>query len=195
MRARPSGFTLLEVMIALVLTGVVAMMAVAAAQVSAESAAVIRRELVRVGSDRAARQLLLDLLHNVRPPRARGDTSFALAGDTLTFTAAGAPPLDPERDWLVSIRPGDTSLALVARSLGRGPAASSELRLSRITRWRVRVLPPAGREWRDRWAPAPVLPTAVAVTLWSGDEPLGPPLTIRMSDASGGPAESDFMGE
>lgn len=187
------GFTLLEVMIAVVLTSVVALMAFASARLSAESSAVIQRDLMRVRTDRAARQTLLDLLHNVRPPRGRGDTSFALSGDTLTFTAGGAAPLDPEYDWLVAVGPADSGLSLVARSLGRGPAASTRLRLPRITRWQVRVLPPRGREWKDVWAPAPVLPEAVAITLWSGDDPLGPPLTIRMSEASAAPAESDYM--
>jgi prepilin-type N-terminal cleavage/methylation domain-containing protein len=187
------GFTLLEVMIAIVLTGIVALMAFASARVSAESHALIVRRLAAVQGDRAARQALLDLLHNVRPPRARGDTAFALSGDTLRFTAAGAALLDPEYDWLVSIEPDDSGLSLVGRSIGRGPAASTRLRLPRITRWQVRVLPPRATEWKDVWTPAPVMPEAVAITLWNGDEPAGPPLTIRLSDASSAPAEADFI--
>ena len=187
------GFTLLEVMIAIVLTSIVALMAFASAQVSADSYAVITGRLAAVRSDRAARQTLLDLLHNVRPPRARGDTAFALSGDTLRFTAAGAPPLDPEYDWLVSIEPGDSGLSLVGRSMGRGPAASMRLRLPRITRWQVRVLPPRGNEWKDVWAPAPVMPEAVAITLWHGDEPTGAAFTVRLSEASSAPAEADFI--
>ena len=190
---RPRGFTLLEVMIALVLTSIVALMAFGAARVTAESHAIIVNRLAVVRSDRAARQTLLDLLHNARPPRARTDTSFALSGDTLRFTAAGASPLDPEYDWLVSIEPGDSGLSLVARSMGRGPAASTVLRLPRITRWEVRVLPPRGNEWKNVWTPAPVMPEAVAITLWEGDSVAGPPLTVRLSDASSAPAEADFI--
>ena len=194
-RARGAGFTLLEVMVAIVLTSVVALMAFASARVSVESSAVIQQNLRTVRSDRAARQTLLDLLHNVRPPRQRGDTSFALSGDTLTFAASGAPPLDPEYDWLVAIHPGDSGLVVAARSLGRGPAARTELRLPRVTRWEVRVLPPRGREWRDQWVQAPVLPEAVGITLWSGEQPLGPPFTVRMSEAAAAPAEFDYMTE
>lgn len=192
-RAPRAGFTLLEVMIAVVLTSVVAMMAFASARVSVEAASIIQGKLTSVRSDRAVRQTLLDLLHNVRPPRGRGDTSFALAGDTLTFTAAGAPPLDPEYDWLVAVHQGDSGLSIAARTVGRGPAARAELRLPRVTRWQVRVLPPRGTEWRDGWVPSPILPSAVAISLWNGETPLGPPLTVRMSDASSAPAESDFM--
>jgi prepilin-type N-terminal cleavage/methylation domain-containing protein len=195
MKARPAGFTLLEVMVAIVLTSLVALMAYASARVSVESAAVIRSGLVSVQSDRAARQVLLDLLHNVRPSRGRGDTSFALSGDTLTFTAAGAPPLDPEYDWLVAVRPDEEGLALVARSVGRGPASRRTVRLPRITRWQVRALPPHGREWTETWAPGALLPGGVGITFWSGERQLGSPLTIRMSEASATPAESDLFAE
>lgn len=193
--ARGRGFTLLEVMVAVVLTSVVGLMAFASAQVSAGSHAAIQGRLRSVQSDRAARQLLLDLLHNVQPPRVRGDTSFALSGDTLTFMAAGATPLDLEYDWMVVMHPGDDGLVLTARTVGRGPAARTTVVLPHVARWQVRVLPPGAREWRANWAPAPVLPDAVAITLWSGDRPVGPPLTIRMSDASAAPAESDYMME
>ncbi|HEX2217254.1 MAG TPA: prepilin-type N-terminal cleavage/methylation domain-containing protein [Gemmatimonadales bacterium] len=185
------GFTLLEVMVATVLTGLVAMLAFAAARVTAESAAFIERDLTALRGERAARQMLLDLLHNVRPPRIRGDTGFALAGDRLTFTAAGAPPLDPEYDWLVDMRPGNDGLAISARSLGRGPVSHAELRLPHVTGWQVRVLAPRATNWRDAWVPSPVLPAAVAITLWSGERPFGPPLTVRLSDAGSAPAPPD----
>ena len=188
-----AGFTLLEVMVATVLTGIVALMALASAQVTAESSAVIHGSLRTVGSDRAARQVLLDLLHNVRPPRVRGDTSLALAGDTLHFTAAGASPLDAEYDWRVTIYPVDSGLVLDARTVGRGPAAHTRLRLGQVTRWQVRILPPGANEWTDNWSPAPVLPAAVAVTLWTGDRSLGPPLVVRMSDASSASASSEYI--
>ena len=195
MRPGRTGFTLLEVMIAIVLTSVVALMAVASAQVSAGSAAVIRGSLRAAGSDRAARQVLLDLLHNVRPPLVRGDTSLALSGDTLRFTAAGAPPLDAEYDWMVSIHPAVGGLVLEARTVGRAPPARAALRLGRATRWEVLVLPPGGRDWKDRWAPAPVLPAAVAITLLDGDRALGSPLVVRLSDAASGPSESEYIAE
>jgi prepilin-type N-terminal cleavage/methylation domain-containing protein len=186
------GFTLLEVMIAVVLTGVVALMALASAQVSAASAAAIRGSLRTAGSERAARQALFDLLHNVRPPLSRGDTSFALVGDTLRFSAAGAPPLDAEYDWMISVFAGDSGLALHARTLGRGPAARTAMRLGPATRWQVLVLPPGAREWRREWAPAPVLPAAVAITLFDRERALGPPLVVRLSEASSGPPSSEY---
>ncbi len=193
-RVGRGGFTLLEVMVALVLTALVAMMAVGAARVSAESAAVLDRELVSLRSERAARQVLLDLLHNVRPARTRGDTGLALSAGTLTFTAAGAPPLDPEYDWLISMRPGDDGLAIIARSLGRMPAAV-ELRLPQVTGWQVRVLPPRGTTWLEEWAASPILPAAVTIALWRGEEPMGAPLTVRLSDAAASPEPTEWMME
>lgn len=186
-----AGFTLLEVMIALVLTGVVALMAFASAGVSAEASAMVQHRLAALRSERAARQWLLDLLHNVRPAREQGDTSLALAGDSLTFTAAGVTPLDPERDWLVTIRPGPHGLALAARALGRGPAARVALPLGHFAGWQVRVLPPRGREWQPSWAPAPVLPAAVAITIWNDERAPRPPLVVRLSDAAAGFTDFD----
>jgi prepilin-type N-terminal cleavage/methylation domain-containing protein len=194
-QAGRGGFTLLEVMIAVVLTSVVALMAYASAQVSVEAGVVIQDGLRTVGTERAARQALVDLLHNVRPAQGRADTGLVLAGDTLAFTAAGALPLDPDYDWRVTIRPGDDGLVIAARSLGRGPAAQVALRLPRVTRWQVRVLPPRGTEWRDQWMPGPVLPEALAITLWNQDSPFGPPLTVRLSDAASPAPESEYLGE
>ena len=177
------------------LTSVVALMAYASAQVSVEAGVVIQDGLRAVGSERAVRQALIDLLHNVRPAQGSADTGLVLAGDTLVFTAAGALPLDPDYDWRVTIRPGEEGLVIAARALGRGPAAQATLRLPRVTRWQVRVLPPRGTEWRDEWVPAPVLPEAVAITLWNEDRPFGPPLTVRLSDAASPAPESDYLGE
>ena len=192
-RAPGAGFTLLEVMIALLLTSLVAMMAYAAARVSVESAAVVERELVTLRSERAARQLLLDLLHNVRPARTPADTGLALSAGTLVFTAAGALPLDPERDWRVTMRPGEGGLTISARSLGRGPEARAELRLPRVTGWEVSILPPRGKTWMRDWVPSPALPAAVGITLWDGDRPLGAPLTVRLSDYAALAPESDIQ--
>lgn len=189
------GFTLLEVMVALMLTSLVAMMAFATARLSAESAAIVERELLTVRSERAARQLLLDLLHNVRPPRVRGDTGLALSGGTLTFTAAGAPPLDPERDWKITMRSADDGFSIAAQALGRGPGAVAELRLPQVTAWQVRVLPLRGNTWREEWASSPILPAAVAITLRRGERTLGAPVTVRLSDASAAPEQSGMEPE
>jgi hypothetical protein len=37
------------------------------------------------------------------------------------------------------------------------------------------------------------MPEAVAMTLWNGDEPAGPPFTVRLSEASAAPAEAEFI--
>jgi prepilin-type N-terminal cleavage/methylation domain-containing protein len=190
-----AGFTLLEVMVAVMLTSLIALMAYASAKVTADASAMLQSGLRVVRSERAARETLLDLLHNVRPQRQRGDTSFALLGDTLKFTAAGATPLDPEHDWFVSIHPGESGLEIDARVLGRGPAMRSRLELSDIRRWEVRVLPPRATEWKSVWTPGAVLPSAVAITLWTGESRSDAPLTIRLSEAASAMAEADYMTE
>jgi prepilin-type N-terminal cleavage/methylation domain-containing protein len=191
----PRGFTLLEVMVAIVLTSIIALMAYAAAKVTADASATLDRGLRVVRAERGAREMLLDLLHNVRPQRLRGDTSFALLGDTLEFTAAGATPLDPEHDWFIRIYPDSAGLAVDARVLGRGPATRSRLELTDIKHWEVRVLPPRGTEWQDVWTPAAVMPAAVAVRLWGDGAQPEAPLTIKLSEAASSLAEADYMTE
>ena len=182
-------------MIAVVLTSVVALMAYAAAQVSVEAGMVLQDGLRVVSGERAARQTLMDLLHNARPPLSRADTGLVLAGDTLRFTAAGAPPLDPEYDWRVDMAPSGEGLRITARTLGRGPAARATLRLAHVTRWQVHVLPPRASEWLDAWVAGPVLPDAVGITLWSGERRLGAPLTVRLSGAASPAPTAEYLGE
>lgn len=195
-RSDRSGFTLLEVMVAIVLTSVVALLAVAAAQVSVESQERLDASLRGVRSDRAVRQTLLDLLHNVRPPRRAGDTSLTLKGDTLRLVAAGAAPLDPDYDWLVELHPGPGGLEFAAASLGRSPSARIAFRVPRVTRWEVSVLPPGGQAWLREWSQSAVLPRGVAMTFWHDSVLLGPPLTVRLSGAlPGGWSEEDPAAE
>lgn len=182
-RSDRSGFTLLEVMVAIVITSVVALLAVAAAQVSVESQERLDASLRGVRSDRAMRQMLLDLLHNVRPPRRAGDTSLVLKGDTLWLVAAGAAPLDPDYDWLVKLHLGPAGLEVAAASLGRSPSARIAFRVPRVTRWEVSLLPPGGSEWQREWSQAAVLPRGVTISFWHDSVPLGSPLMVRLSDA------------
>jgi prepilin-type N-terminal cleavage/methylation domain-containing protein len=168
------GFTLLEVMVAVVLTSVVALAAYAAARVSAEAQARVVTDLRSVRSERAARQTVLDLLHNVRLPRQRGDTAFMLRNDTLSFVAAGAPPLDPDYDWLVTLRSGGDRFELTAVSLGGTERARVGFRWPGVSGGAVRVLAPGGATWMREWPQATVVPRAVSIT-FTGVSGAGPP--------------------
>ncbi len=86
-RARPVGFTLLEVMVAFMLTGLVVVVAYAAAQAGIDARTRVTTGLHAVQSSRAAREMLRDALHNARAPQDSGDPrgGFALVNNTLSF--------------------------------------------------------------------------------------------------------------
>jgi hypothetical protein len=123
--------------------------------------------------------LLVDVLRNTRTPQRSGDTTFTLAGDTLTFVAAGGgPPLDADCDWRVTITPDPGGLMFAAMPVGREPVARIAFRLPGVTRMDVRVLAPTGSEWLDAWPAALVTPRAVAITLWNGEQRIEPPVRV-----------------
>src|SRR2546425_11391855 len=121
---RASGFTLLEVMVAIVLTGLVVLLAYGAAQVSYDAHARLRADVDALQEAQALRELLQDALRSARAPQRPGDPRFTLHAGRLSFvTAGGGPPLDPGYDWLVTIGAGSGGLGLFAIPGGRAPAA------------------------------------------------------------------------
>src|SRR3989449_6303001 len=77
---RTSGFTLLEVMVAIVLTSLVVLLAYGAAQVSYDAQARLGAELQGLQGARAMRELHQDALHNARPPQLPGHQGLTLQG-------------------------------------------------------------------------------------------------------------------
>jgi hypothetical protein len=169
-------------MVALMLTGLVAVAAYAMAHLSLETRARLDEDLGTVQSTRILREVLQDALRNARAPQRRGDTTFGLAGGRLTFIAAGAgPPFDPDYDWRITVDTDSGGLELVGTPVGRAPAARVALRVPGVTRCDVQVLVPDGSEWRSEWPPTTVMPRAVAVTLLHQDSPVGPPLEVTLT--------------
>jgi prepilin-type N-terminal cleavage/methylation domain-containing protein len=177
-----AGFTLLEVMVAILLTGIVALVGYAAARVSIEARARVGTATGALQAERATRELLRDVLRNVRAPQLPGEPGFALRDERLSFTAAGAgPPFDPEYDWRITIEPDSGGLALRAEPVGRASASRVALRLAGVTRWEVRVLAPNGADWRPDWSSPRTTPRGIAITMWDGSSPAGIPLLLALS--------------
>ena len=178
------GFTLLEVMVGFVLTSLVVLLAYAAAQVSFDARARLGADLRTLQGARAMRELVQDALRNVRAPQKSGDPGFSLKDGSLSFVAAGgAPPLDPDYDWLMTLQPRSGGLDLTAAAVGHAPVTPAPVvfRLPGVTRWEVRVLAPGGSQWVSEWPTTTVMPRAVAIGLWHDSEPLGPPLQVVLS--------------
>jgi general secretion pathway protein J len=182
-RRRRRGFTLLEVMVALVLTSLIALLAYGAARITGDTRTQLNQHLRSVHAARGARELLPDLLHNVRAPQRRGDTTMILRGDTLWLIAAGVVPFDPDYDWLVELHPGPGGLEVDGLARGLSPPARVRFRLPEVTRWEVALLPAKGSEWNRDWSPAAGSPRAVRVTLWNDTQPVGLPVVVRLPGA------------
>jgi prepilin-type N-terminal cleavage/methylation domain-containing protein len=186
-----AGFTLLEVMLALVLTGLVVLVAYAAAQVSLEARARLTSRLEETDRLRAVSEFLRDALRNARTSERPSDPGFELTADRLSFVASGgAAPLDPDYDWRISAAIGSHGLEVAAMPLGHAPTARVTFRAPDITRWQVRVLALDDSAWQADWAAPTLLPRAVAVTFWHDSLPVGGPLDVVLWSAAT-PAPTD----
>ena len=178
---RAGGFTLLEVIVALVLTSIVVLMAVAAAQVSFDARVRLGADLRALQGERAARQLIADALRNAEPPQRPEDPGFQVQANRLSFVAAGGPPpLDPDYDWLISVGPDGGGVTFTAKPLGHAPPAAVSFPLPRVTRWDVRVLVPGRPEGITEWPSGPVMPNAVEMKFWNDSVPAGSPLRVAL---------------
>ena len=179
---RACGFTLLEVLVAIVLTSIVALLAYAAAHVSFDARARLGAELSGLQGGRALREFLQDALRNAQSPQRPGDPGFTLQAGRLSFvTAGGGTPFDPGYDWLVTLGPSASGLEVVAVPIGRAPPIPLTFALPAATRWDVRVLAPWDAQWREEWLSGRVMPRAVAIRLWHDSEPLGPPVLVILA--------------
>ena len=174
-----AGFTLFEVIVALMLTSLIAMLAYASAQVSFDARTLLVTDLRDLQGSRAARQILSDALRNAEPPQRPEDPGFELRENRMTFVAAGgAPPLDPDYDWFIAIGPADDRVTFTAKPLGRAPAAEVSFALPGVTRWEVLV--PGQNEWVREWPNGTMMPRAVEMRLWNDSVLVGSPLRVNL---------------
>ena len=178
MRAR-TGFTLIEIMVGLVITSVVVLLAYGVAQVGYDARARMVTHLRDVESVRAIRTLLTDALRNVRTPDRPDDPGFTLQNGSLSFVAAGgAPPLDPDYDWLIRVALGSHGLELAATPLGRTIPARVTFRSPDITSWDVRVLDADGTRWVQGWSDQRITPRAITIAFRHNSVTTGLPLEV-----------------
>jgi prepilin-type N-terminal cleavage/methylation domain-containing protein len=188
---RRAGFTLLELVVAITLTGVVALLVYGAARAAVDTRTRLEDERLAVHSALAWNALVSDALRNVRAAQDYGRPTLVLepASDSpgrprdrlRLITAGGTPPLTGDADWEVVIAPAADGLALTAKPVGVAVPARRLARLPGVTGLDVRVL--AGsveREWAEEWSQAWFLPRAVEITLWTEAGPLPPPLLVTL---------------
>jgi prepilin-type N-terminal cleavage/methylation domain-containing protein len=185
---RRRGFTLLEAMVALAVTGLVAVLVYGVASVATDTERRLRREISEGRAERAWRALLEDALRNTRPaPDYRRPTLRIEAGprgpggplDVIRFTAAGGtPPLTSDADWEIVVEAVDGRLALTATPIGVVAPARRVLAPPGITGLEVRALDAIGnRGWQEEWSQG-YLPRALALTYWGAGRALSSPAHV-----------------
>lgn len=189
------GFTLLELLVALALAGVVALLVYGAAQAAFDAEARLARERRALQAERAMRTLLEDALRNARSAPRPGDPAFILETgtsarggpeDRLTFvTRGGFPPLTADADWRVTVEATPAGLAVSAVPLGvRAPPRIAGL-VAGVTGLEVRVQAAGGGAWTGAWPTLAALPRAVRLTFWADTARAGLPLVVALPVGGG----------
>lgn len=188
---RRAGFTLVETLVALVVTGFVALAAYAALDAGTSTRRRVDGALRDRESALVARALLDDALRHATDAGDDG-TVFAraepdaAAGDALDFVTRGvAPPLGASARWRVrlgpTVRGGD--VALVATPLDE-PGPVLRATLAGVRAVRVATMGPDG--WRRDAADVARVPAVVRVEFVAGGAPNGLPLPPVVARTAGG---------
>lgn len=181
------GFTLIELMVAIVLAGVVALLVygTAATALGVQERVRTRRETLRATN--GMRALIRDALRSARPGIAGAEASFRLEPgsnssgrplDRLVFVSVGGtPPLTDDTDWIVSLGAGPEGLVLTASPVGIGAPAPVVARQRNIRGLSIRV-PGLGGDWTDEWDGLTPLPPVVRLVFWTDGGPEPPMLVV-----------------
>lgn len=189
------GFTLLELLVSIVVTSVVALLVYGAANSGFETRERLLRQHGALQTERAARLVLLEALRNARPATRPGAQAFVVEdrrdargrpADRMRFVATGGfPPLTDDAQWLVQLAPDSAGIALLALPLGvRGATPRTLGRVPGATGVDVRVRTLDGTGWAAQWSLLSLVPSAVEVTFTADSGPA--PLPLRVALPLGG---------
>lgn len=171
------AFTLVEVMIALVVTGLVVTLAYATTQAGFDVEARLDRHRDAGERDVALRAILTDALRHQVDGTRGGDEVFAIAdraaangasADSLQLTTRGmVAPLGASAQWSVSLWLSGDTLQLEGRPLdAASDAVPVTARLTGVQQFDVQAL---GRglaaAWRGDWPEPDVAPDAIALSV------------------------------
>lgn len=188
---RSRGFTLLELLLALVLTTVVAVLVYGTVQAGIDTRDRLESTLHERQTARAVRVILEDALRNIRAPAGSADSVFLLfqpetsrgrPADRLSFvTGGGLPPLSTEADWIVTLEPTPNGLRLSAAAIGVQAPPRVLALLPGVTGLEIRVKSADGtRVWSRGWADPALLPRGVSITFWADSGALAGPVEVAL---------------
>ena len=196
-RRAPRGFTLLEVLVALVVTAMVVTLAYGAARAGLDTEARLTERRTADEATIAWRTLLGDAVRHVDRGVAETDAVFELRGparggaDTLRLISRGVvAPLGTGARWLVQAAPTPDGVLLVASPVADAAQPPVRVLVREARGLDVSVLAYAGGTWTRGWSRTAAAPAAVAVRLVDArGAALGPALVARTRPA-GEPEEA-----
>lgn len=188
-RRRGAGFTLLEVMLALVLTAIAVTIASAALRTATTARDVVAVHRLTLERESRVRASLTDMLRHapradaVREPLLRV-TRTARGDARLIFLSQGVrAPYGTGGIWRVTVSVERDSLTVDAEPIGAVPDGTRlHSVLAGVPALRVLVLEPrtgsARARWRDDWPLDRARPSMIAVRF--GDDKARPPLMVAL---------------
>lgn len=190
---RRRGFTLIEVTVGLVITGVVALLAYAAIATASDTERSLSADGARTQGQAAWRAIVRDVVRNVRASEDYGGPTLLLQdgsrgagrpGDRLALVSgAETPPLVEGVDWRVSFQVTDEGLIARATPLSRPGPVRVVRGPDGVVGMDVQAL--SNRGWVDSWSDSLSLPAALRITFWTREGPEAEPLVLALPVETG----------
>jgi prepilin-type N-terminal cleavage/methylation domain-containing protein len=192
-RSAAPGFTLIEITLAIVLLGVVSLLAYGAIATATATQDRLAEGRTALQAEVAWRTLLTDAIRAARDPFDYGGPTVAVQDGAVdrdgrpldrfaVITAGGPPPLNDGADWQLTLGIVEGGLGLEAVPVGRSAPARLLRGPPGYTGMQVEALTGTGM-WSETWTSDRALPYAVRITFWGPDGPAGPPLVVGIPTA------------
>jgi hypothetical protein len=182
---------LVEVVVALTVTGVVTLLVYGAANVALDAQTRMEQRRLEMRAEVAWHALVGDALRNARPGASSTPPVFVLEPDhdalgrprdRLRFvTAGGTAPLTSDSDWEVTLSSTGTGVTMTAAPLGVSAPVPQVVRMPGTTGLHIRVLSASREgEWLDAWRSPGTMPRGIELTYWTEQGPAGAPVYISL---------------
>ncbi len=188
-RARARGFTLVEVLVALALVGVVSLLMLEGMRFAALGLGRLSDQAARLDTRRGIETLLQRDLGTIfaasLPPAAPALVGGPQSLRFRTLAEDGGAGIY-RIDLALEARGGDRALVLTRRRVGATGAldVQREVLAPRLSDLRIayfgRATPDAQPQWQDHWDDAVAPPLLVRIILDTGDGLARPPLIVRL---------------